>query len=220
MNDLQTEISQKYFEDIKSIDENGNSFWSARKLMTLFGYDNWSSFEEVIVKAISTCENSGFDSKTNFTEINRIHVTSDWENKIEKNYKLSRYACYIIAQNGDSSKEEIALAQTYFAVQTHKQEVGEEKNKELKRLNAREKLTFTEKKFAGVMFEHGIDGNGVAIIRAKGDKILFGGNSTNDMKRKLNIPAYRPIADFMPTITLKAKEFATEMTTFKVEETG
>ena len=129
---------------------------------------------------------------------------------------LTRYACYLIAQNGDSSKSEIAFAQTYFAVQTRKQEIIEQRLLDVDRMIARDKLSKTEKKLSGIIYERGVDDKGFAIIRSKGDQALFGGFSTKDMKRKLRIPDGRPLADFLPTLTIKAKDFATELTSHNV----
>lgn len=218
MNNLNVTEAKKYFEMIKSVDDSGIESWSARDLMSRLGYDRWENFLLVIKKAIIASKNSGFDSDLHFRDVTKTSPMPNGGFKRIKDYKLSRYGCYLIAQNGDSTKEQIALAQTYFAFQTRKQEVAQENAKELERLSARDKLSTTEKNFSGVMFDQGITGVGIAKIRARGDKKLFGGNTTDDMKRKLDVPAKRPLADFLPTITIKAKDLATEMTTFKTKE--
>lgn len=220
MLDLRLELAKKHFEIIKFHDDKGEEKWSARVLMSRLGYDRWENFEKVIKKAIQSCVNSGFDPIGHFRESTKELIVGNGAVAIVRDYNLSRYACYLIAQNGDSTKEPIALAQTYFAFQTRKQEVMEEYSKEIERLSARDKLTVTERNFSGTMFEQGIDGRGIAAIRAKGDKKLFGGNSTDDMKKRLGVPDSRPLADFLPTITIKAKDLATEMTTFKTKEKG
>lgn len=220
MNDLRLDIAKRHFEIIKSVDEDGNESWSARDLMPRLGYDRWENFESVIKKAIRASENAGLDSMGQFREVTKPLLGANGAVQMIKDYRLTRYACYLIAQNGNPKKEEVALAQTYFAIQTRKQEVAQESAKELERLSAREKLTATEKKFSGVMFDKGIQHAGIAQIRARGDKKLFGGRSTDDMKRKLAVPPKRPLADFLPTVTVKAKDLATEMTTFKTQEKG
>lgn len=220
MNDLRINIAKKHFEIIKSMDDSSHESWSARDLMIRLGYDKWQNFELVINKAKEACEKVGYDVESNFTDVSKVQIKADGKPYTIKDIKLSRYACYLIAQNGDPTKEQIALAQTYFAIQTRKQEVMQGNAKELERLTAREKLTVTEKRFSGVMFDQGIKGDGIARIRARGDKKLFGGKTTDDMKRKLAVPPKRPLADFLPTITIKAKDLAAEMTTFKTQEKG
>ncbi len=222
MDNLTAKSAQKHFEVIKSVDDMGKESWSARELMIRLGYNKWENFEKVINRAKTACSKSGFKIYDHFPEVRKmisIATGSTREtSRIIVDYSLTRYACYLIAQNGDSRKEEIALAQTYFAVQTRRQEIAQAQTKEFERLSAREKLTATEKKFSGVMFERGIKGAGIARIRARGDQKLFGGRTTQEMKKKLAIPSSRALADFLPTITIKAKDLAAEMTTFKAQE--
>lgn len=146
-----------------------------------------------------------------------IELGSGSQRKID-DIALTRYACYLIAQNGDSTKSEISFAQTYFAVQTRKQEIIEQRLLDVDRVIARDKLTKSEKKLSGIIYERGVDDKGFAIIRSNGDQALFGGYSTSDMKHKLMIPDGRPLADFLPTLTIKAKDFATELTSHNVIE--
>ena len=149
MNDITLDIAKRHFEIIKSLDENGYEAWSARDLMTRLGYDRWENFERVIRKAIQACENSGMNSMGQFRDVTKEVKGSNGATFLTKDYRLTRYACYLIAQNGDPTKEQIALAQTYFALQTRQQELAQENANELERLTAREKLTTTEKIFWG-----------------------------------------------------------------------
>lgn len=190
--------------------------WSARELQEILGYSKWDNFLKVIEKAKKACENSGSLISDHFADVGKmVQLGSGSERQIE-DIALTRYGCYLIAQNGDSSKNEIAFAQTYFAVQTRKQEIIEQRLLDVARVAAREKLSKSEKKLSGIIYERGVDDKGFAIIRSKGDHALFGGFSTNDMKRKLKIPDNRPLADFLPTLTIKAKDFATELTSHNV----
>lgn len=186
--------------------------WSARELQAILGYAKWDNFFKVIEKAKSACESSGVALSNHFADVGKmVPIGSGVERKIE-DIALSRYACYLVAQNGDPGKTEVAFAQTYFAVQTRKQEIIEQRLLDVARVSARDKLSKSEKKLSGIIYERGVDDKGFAIIRSKGDKALFGGFSTNEMKNKLRVPDNRPLADFLPTLTIKAKDFATELT--------
>lgn len=192
--------------------------WSARELQEILGYTKWVNFLKVIDKAKSSCEKSGATISDHFADIGKMIELAKGAQREVVDYALTRYACYLIAQNGDPSKNEIAFAQTYFAVQTHKQEIIEQRLLDVARVNAREKLSKSEKKLSGIIYERGVDDKGFAIIRSKGDQALFGGFSTNEMKHKLALPGNRPLADFLPTLTIKAKDFATELTSHNVVE--
>lgn len=192
--------------------------WSARDLQQIFGYADWRNFLKTIDKAKSACNNSGEAVLDHFVEANKmIHLGKGAERGVE-DIGLTRYACYLVAQNGDSSKSEVAFAQTYFAVQTRKQEIIEKRLLDVERILAREKLSRSEKNLSGIIYERGVDEKGFAVIRSRGDKALFGGFTTNEMKQKLLVPLNRPLADFLPTLTIKAKDFATELTGHNVVE--
>ncbi|OFX21809.1 MAG: DNA damage-inducible protein D [Bacteroidetes bacterium GWA2_31_9] len=209
------ELFQK-FEDA-CYDFEGVECWSARELQIILGYSQWRNFKNVIEKAQKSCEQAGEDEKNHFAEFSKmVEIGSGAQKEIE-DIALTRYACYLVAQNGDATtKSEIAFAQTYFAVQTRKQEIIEKRLLDVARVTAREKLSQSEKKLSGIIFERGVDNKSFAIIRSKGDQALFGGRTTNDMKRILQVPTNRPLADFLPTLTIKAKDFATELTSHNV----
>jgi len=205
----------KSFEEYVHIEE-GVEFWLARDLQKLLEYKDWRNFSQVVDKAITACNNSGNSDLDHFVDVNNMVAIGSSTIREVEDKKLTRYACYLVAQNGDPRKEEIAFAQTYFAVQTRKQEVIEERLKELKRLEKREYLAEQEKRFAGIIFERGVDSKGFARIKSKGDEKLFGGNTTKMMKDKLSVPPKRALADFLPTITLTAKALVDEMTEINV----
>lgn len=192
--------------------------WSARELQVVLGYAEWRNFLNVVEKAKIACQNAGISLSDHFVDINKMVPLGSGAERAIDDIALTRYACYLIAQNGDPSKSEIAFAQTYFAVQTRRQEIIEQRLLDVDRVSAREKLTKSEKKLSGIIYERGVDDKGFAIIRSKGDQALFGGYSTNEMKRKLAIPEGRPLADFLPTLTIKAKDFASELTSHNVIE--
>lgn len=172
----------------------------------------------MIDKAKAACENADVKVSDHFVDVNKMVELGSGSQREIDDIALTRYACYLIAQNGDSAKSEIAFAQTYFAVQTRKQEIIEQRLLDMDRVIARDKLTKSEKKLSGIIYERGVDEMGFALIRSKGDHALFGGFSTSAMKHKLMIPDGRPLADFLPTLTIKAKDFAAELTSHNVIE--
>ena len=196
----------------------GVEYWSARELQSILGYLRWENFFNVIVRAKKACENAGSNVDDHFRDVTKMIAIAKGAQREVEDTALTRYACYLIAQNGDPSKPAIAFAQTYFAVQTRKQEIIEQRLIDVERVSAREKLSKSEKKLSGILYERGVDNSGFAVIRSKGDQALFGGFSTNDMKKKLGVPATKPLADFLPTLTIKAKDFANELTSHNVIE--
>lgn len=186
--------------------------------MPLLGYERWENFEKAISRAKNSCETSGINVFDHFREVTKMIETGKGAHRPVKDYMLTRYACYLIAQNGDPKKEEIAFAQSYFAIQTRKQELIEERIAYIERTEARGRLRESEKRLSQNIYERGVDDAGFGRIRSKGDTALFGGKSTLDMKKKLGVKDNRPLADFLPTLTIAAKNLATEMTNYNVEE--
>jgi len=204
------------FEDLAHR-EGEVEYWLARELQELLGYTQWRNFEPAVARAREACRNSGQEIEDHFADVRKmVDLGSGAQREIE-DIALTRYAAYLIAQNGDPRKEEIAFAQTYFAVQTRKQELIEARLEQIERLEARKRLAASEKELSGVIFERLRDHESFARIRSKGDAALFGGRTTLDMKKQLGVPEARPLADFLPTITIKAKDLANEMTAHNVK---
>jgi DNA-damage-inducible protein D len=214
--ELIAELFQK-FEDAKQI-EKEIECWSARDIQIILGYSKWDNFLKVINKAKDACSHSGVEVGDHFADIGKMISIGKGAQRQVDDIALTRYACYLVAQNGDASKSEVAFAQTYFAVQTRRQEIIEQRLLDMTRVSAREKLSKSEKKLSGIIYERDVDDKGFAIIRSKGDQILFGGFTTHMMKQKLSVPESKPLADFLPTLTIKAKDFANELTSHNVVE--
>lgn len=214
---MQLKLLAQTLDDIRH--QNGNEYWYARDLWELLGYARWSNFLPAIERAKDSCRTSGFIVEDHFLGVRKMVDLGSGSQREIDDYKLTRYACYLIAQNGDPRIPEIAFSQMYFAMQTRKQEVLEKNIEEIERLVSRQKLGETEKEFAKTIYERGVDSRGIGEIKSAGDTALFGGLNTLKMKQKLGLKDSRkPLADVLPTVTLKAKDLATEMTTVNTKK--
>ena len=213
-----TKLTKSFNAVVQQIPNGTTEFWFARDLQDLLGYSEWRNFLKVIEKAKDSAHSVGATVQNHFVDVNKMVQIGSGAGRPIEDVMLTRYACYLVAQNGDPRKEPIAFAQTYFAVQTRKQELIEERILLQERLQARQKLTESETELSRNIYERGVDDQGFGRIRSKGDAALFGGNTTGQMKNKLEIPSNRSLADFLPTVTIAAKNLATEITNHNVRQ--
>lgn len=213
-------LMQNKFDSVAHLWEEDTQieYWFARELQELLGYARWENFDEAIHRAMASCETSREQVSDHFRGVTKTIDLPKGAKRTVPDYMLTRYACYLIAQNGDPRKEEIAFAQSYFALQTRKQELLEDRMRLIARMEVRDRLRTAEKQLSQNIYERGVDDVGFARIRSRGDAALFGGHTTADMKSAMGVPSGRPLADFLPTLTIAAKNLATEITNHNVQE--
>ena len=212
------QMQNRLDELAQRLPDDGIEFWFARDLQEPLGYARWENFLTAIKRAMESCQTTGYNPDDHFRGVTKmVPLGSGAERPIE-DFMLTRYACYLIAQNGDPRKEPIAFAQSYFAIQTRKQELIEDRMRLQTRLETRDRLRESEKTLSQNIYERGVDDAGFGRIRSKGDVALFGGHTTQEMKDRFGITRSRPLADFLPTLTIAAKNLATEMTNHNVQQ--